>query len=70
MGKPVLMVPVAGHYEQACNAIDAMKAGAGISSEKFEIGKLIAYIPLYKDTSAWFRDWANQARDIFIKHLE
>ncbi len=70
LGKPVLMVPVEGHYEQACNAIDAMKAGAGISNEKFEIGKLMEYLPVYKDTSIWFRGWADQARESFVKHLE
>ncbi|WP_258103898.1 glycosyltransferase family protein [Marinoscillum sp. MHG1-6] len=69
MGKPVLMVPVEGHYEQACNAIDAMKAGAGISSDQFEISKLIDYIPTYKDTSGWFRKWADEAPKYFIKHL-
>lgn len=66
MGKPVLMVPVSGHYEQACNAIDAMKAGAGISSQKFEIGQLMTYLPSYKDTSKWFRKWADRAPKVFI----
>ncbi|MEP0368890.1 MAG: glycosyltransferase family protein [Cyclobacteriaceae bacterium] len=69
MGKPVLMIPVEGHYEQACNAVDAMKAGAGISNEKFEISKLIEYLPHYKDTSVWFRKWADQAPEAFTKHL-
>ncbi|MFY0600307.1 MAG: glycosyltransferase [Cyclobacteriaceae bacterium] len=70
MGKPVLMIPVAGHYEQACNAIDAMKAGAGISAEKFEIKRLIEYIPEYKNTSGWFRSWADGAPEVFVKYLE
>lgn len=30
LGKPVLMVPIHGHYEQFCNSRDAYKAGAGI----------------------------------------
>ena len=30
LGKPVLMVPVKGHFEQFCNSRDAFKAGAGI----------------------------------------
>jgi uncharacterized protein (TIGR00661 family) len=69
LGKPVLMVPVAGHYEQACNAIDAMKAGAGISSDQFEIDKLAEYLPDHKDVTSWFRPWADGAAAIFIKHL-
>ena len=69
MGKPVLMVPVEGHYEQACNAIDAMKAGAGVSSDRFEIDKLMKYLPDHKDVSTWFRPWADGAYKAFIKHL-
>lgn len=69
LGKPVLMVPVQGHYEQACNAVDACNAGAGISSHTFEIDKLAAFVPKYKNTSEWFRDWADQAPDFFLKHL-
>lgn len=69
MGKPVLMIPVSGHYEQACNAIDAMKAGAGISTDKFDIGLLLEYIPKYNDTSSWFRQWADAATTEFLKHL-
>lgn len=69
LGKPVLMVPVQGHYEQACNAIDAKKAGAGIFSTSFEIEKLIDYIPEYKDVSSWFRAWADQAPEKFLKML-
>lgn len=69
MGKPVLMVPVEGHYEQACNAIDAIKAGAGISSDRFEIDKLTEYLPDHKDVSSWFRPWADSASEAFIKHL-
>jgi len=38
--KPVLMIPVKGHFEQFCNSRDAFKIGAGIFSEKFEINKL------------------------------
>lgn len=69
LGKPVLMVPVQGHYEQACNAIDAKKAGAGIYSDAFEIEKLINYLPQHKDVSNSFRSWADQAPAVFLKML-
>lgn len=69
MGKPVLMVPVQGHYEQACNAVDAVKAGAGISSEEFEIGKLYDYLPHHQDVRERFCQWADQSLGIFTKHL-
>ena len=35
LGKPVLMVPA--HIEQDCNAYDAMKAGAGIIGDSFDL---------------------------------
>ncbi len=40
LGKPVMMIPVAGQYEQACNALDAVASGAGIASENFDFAKL------------------------------
>lgn len=70
LGKPVLMVPVAGHYEQACNAIDAMKAGAGISSEYFDIEKLYEYLPTHKPVKDSFCAWANQAQDHLLNYLQ
>ena len=69
LGKPVMMIPVAGHYEQACNAVDAEKAGAGISHHRFEIQKLVDYIPHYKEVKSWFRPWADSNKEQFLKHL-
>ncbi|RED99539.1 glycosyltransferase family protein [Marinoscillum furvescens] len=69
LGKPVLMVPVAGHYEQACNAVDAVKAGAGITSENFTIEKLYEYLPEHVDISDRFQQWADQAKTYFLQHL-
>lgn len=69
LGKPVLMVPVAGHYEQACNAVDAVKAGAGIASDTFDIEKLVEYLPAHKPTTEWFQKWADSARDHYLKQL-
>lgn len=70
LGKPVLMIPVDGQYEQACNAVDAVRAGAGISADHFSIEKLYDYISDYKDVSGWFRKWADQSSTYFLKHLE
>lgn len=69
MGKPVLMVPVEGHYEQACNATDAVKAGAGISSDTFDIAKLHDYLPNHRDMKAVFRRWVAESNDLFVKLL-
>jgi len=69
LGKPAMMIPVKGHYEQACNAIDAEKAGAGIPNNSFDIKKLVDYLPQYKDTSVWFKNWADQNVEMFLKYL-
>lgn len=69
MGKPVLMIPVEGHYEQSCNAVDAIKAGAGISSTSFSIDLLIDYLPRHIDIAAHFRPWADQNKDTFLNAL-
>lgn len=69
MGKPVLMVPVKGHYEQSCNAIDAKRAGAGISSDVFNLELLLAFIPKYEDVSTNFKPWCDLTKDTFLNHL-
>ena len=39
LGKPVLMVPT--HIEQACNAFDAVHAGAGVIADPFDLDALL-----------------------------
>ena len=56
--KPVLMVPA--HIEQECNAWDAMRAGAGISSDGFDLDKLQSLIQDYRPNPL-FRQWAQSA---------
>lgn len=69
LGKPVLMIPVSGQYEQACNAIDAEQAGAGLQAGDFNISRLIQYIPYYKDPSESFRSWYNKGEEIIVNEL-
>lgn len=66
--KPILMVPTAGHIEQLCNSVDAVRAGAGIACKSFELDKLIEYIPTYKRDDT-FVNWVRSAEDKFIQHL-
>ena len=65
--KPVLMVPV--HIEQECNAFDAMKVGAGIVSDTFDLNKLLDYIPDYKKNTA-FRRWVANADSLIFAELQ
>ncbi len=62
LGKPVLMVPVRGHFEQFCNAHDAFKAGAGIFDDKFDIGKLANFSATFNGTNQWFQNWVANAK--------
>jgi uncharacterized protein (TIGR00661 family) len=64
--KPILMVPV--HVEQEFNAYDAGLSGAGIMSKKFDLDKLIAFIPEYKPDEN-FREWVGQAEARFMKEI-
>ncbi len=66
--KPVLMIPVHGQYEQACNAIDAKNSGAGIIGSSFDISLLMDFIPHYKSNNK-FVEWVDQAKSIFLKEI-
>lgn len=68
--KPVLTVPVEGHFEQACNARDAVNAGAGITSELFDIDQLLEYIPSRPTASGDFRSWVRSAPDVYLAEIE
>ncbi len=69
LGKPIMMVPTKGHFEQECNAIDARKAGAGIINHHFDLSRLIDYISTHKYQGRDFKAWVRQAGDQFIGHL-
>ena len=62
LGKPVLMVPISGHYEQFCNSRDAYKAGAGIFSDNFDLSKLTNFSTTFDGTNPWFKNWVANAR--------
>jgi uncharacterized protein (TIGR00661 family) len=69
LGKPVLMIPVEGQYEQQCNAIDAINSGAGISAQSFQIDKMVDYLPDFQPVRNQFSSWLAQAEDIFLREL-
>ena len=65
LGKPVMMIPVAGQYEQACNALDAVASGAGIASENFDFAKLEQIQPNYIANSDHYRKWVDSWDFVF-----
>lgn len=70
LGKPVFMVPVEGHFEQLCNAVDALRAGAGIYDRSFKISRFMEWLPTWTSASSRFREWETQAEQIFIRELQ
>jgi uncharacterized protein (TIGR00661 family) len=69
LGKPVMMIPIHNQYEQACNALDAVQAGAGIQADRFELNTFLDYLPTHEDKQEVFRDWVKQAEERFLKVL-
>jgi uncharacterized protein (TIGR00661 family) len=69
LGKPVMMIPVEGQYEQACNALDAVTAGAGIICESFNISKMIEFFPQYHSAEEKFRNWISKTESIVLREL-
>jgi uncharacterized protein (TIGR00661 family) len=70
LGTPVQVVPVEGHYEQLCNAVDAVRAGAGIRSSGFDIDRLRGALPHPGGQGAQFRAWVRHARSRFVEEIE
>ncbi|WP_339755545.1 glycosyltransferase family protein [Algoriphagus aquimarinus] len=59
LGKPVMVIPVKGQYEQACNALDTIHAGAGIASDNFDFSKLEHVIQSREISENTFQDWVS-----------
>jgi uncharacterized protein (TIGR00661 family) len=70
LGKPVMIIPVHGHFEQACNALDALKAGVGMAARDFDFSRFIDYLPQYQSQQAVFRTWLACAPQLFVRELE
>jgi len=66
--KPVLMIPVTRHYEQACNAIDAIKSGAGVQSDTFNVSLLLEFQERYTPNIN-FRHWVAKTETRFLEEL-
>lgn len=70
LGKPVLMVPIHGHFEQFCNSRDAYKVGAGVYDTSFNISRLIKISPNFtEETNQRFKNWVNQSEELIYQEL-
>jgi uncharacterized protein (TIGR00661 family) len=70
LGKMVMMVPVQGQYEQACNAIDARISGAGIVGEKFDFNEFNLYLNSTLESSCQYKKWTDSFQVIFDDFME
>ena len=70
MGKPVMMIPVANQYEQACNAIDARVSGAGIEGSDFDLTNFLTYIKTYNSTRERMLQWVNSMDKVMEDLME
>ena len=57
LGKFVMMVPVKGQYEQACNALDAKISGVGIISKSFDFQKFETVLMFKSPQKNQNQDW-------------
>lgn len=70
MGKPALMVPLAGHVEQRCNARDAVASGAGLYAPTLDATALDALLEMAPHLPDAMRAWAAGAEAVFIDEIE
>jgi uncharacterized protein (TIGR00661 family) len=71
LDKPVMMVPVTGHYEQYCNARDASKIGAGIYAKSFDLSMLKDCIEIYdRQKNIGYRNWVGSFETTIVKAIE
>lgn len=68
LGKPVVMVPLEGQYEQACNALDAEASGVGMASENFDFGKLENLSKTISEATFQAQEW-NSAWPTILSEL-
>lgn len=68
LGKPVLMVPIAGHFEQLCNSRDAVKAGAGVFDSSFNLSKLVNIGEQFH-TNGQFKNWVTNAKERIYREI-
>jgi uncharacterized protein (TIGR00661 family) len=70
LGKPVMMVPVKGQFEQACNAIDAQQSGAGIISNNFDFYKMKIFLSSGNFNPTLSKEWVDSFDAKFLGILK
>lgn len=68
LGKTVMLVPVPGHFEQACNAADAARLGA-VSRADFDLTE-VCQVQNVAPTQNDFRSWVNGGDRMFMEAIK
>ncbi|SDD01953.1 conserved hypothetical protein [Algoriphagus faecimaris] len=59
LGKPILVIPVAGQYEQACNALEVFHSKIGKTASHFDFSRLEMASLENEDRSKEFHNWVS-----------
>lgn len=70
LGKPVQVVPVAGHFEQHCNAHDVQRAGAGYWTPRFNLDRMRDLMASRPECDGSFRTWVDRSQKQFVRAIE
>src|SRR4029077_15926605 len=68
LGKPLLMIPVEGHFEQHLNACDAEHTGIGIRDTALRLSRLLE--ARNERAASKFKAWVDQAEAIAMRAVE
>lgn len=67
LGKPLLMIPLENHVEQALNAMEARDQGLGMVDTVFNLSRLLA--PSIPIAPPHFKHWVDSAESAFLRVL-
>ena len=70
LGKPLLLIPLKGHFEQHCNGLDGVRSRAAVQADDYDLDKLLRFLPEYRFDATGFRAWVKSAETLFVKHIE
>jgi len=70
LGKPVQVVPVAGHFEQRCNAHDVARAGVGHWTPRFVLDPVQEMSADSPECDTPFRRWVDRGQRQFVRVIE
>ncbi|MFD2203590.1 glycosyltransferase family protein [Shivajiella indica] len=67
LNKPVMVVPVQGQYEQACNAIETEASGAGIQNKRFDFKLFDDILQTRIFDTSFSKPWTDKFPALFEK---